>query len=94
MSEILVPAGDGTHRVVESDDIRALIGFVEQRDQEPEPAEPAQKLESCTCGHPTDWHAPDGRGCYACRCVRFKVRPADFVPAGGTTRYGYTYFGD
>lgn len=35
--DIVMDAGDGTHRVIESDAIRALIGYVEQRDGTPYP---------------------------------------------------------
>jgi hypothetical protein len=28
MSDVVMPAGDGTHRVIESDAIRALVGYL------------------------------------------------------------------
>jgi hypothetical protein len=32
MPDMIMDAGDGTQRVIESDAIRALVGYVEQRD--------------------------------------------------------------
>jgi hypothetical protein len=33
MSDVVMPAGDGTHRLIEADAIRALVGYVAQRDR-------------------------------------------------------------
>lgn len=44
--DIVMPAGDGTHRIIEAEAIRALIGYIEDRDGLADIS-----LQDCACGN-------------------------------------------
>lgn len=45
MSDMLIPAPDGTHRIIESEAIRALVGYLSAVSDEDVPVRPEQAAD-------------------------------------------------